>query len=99
MTGFQLAILTSYVRSLRRRGVWTTETLGAVLGAGVLFDEENIAATLPGVDDFEAGRHWSALHVLAPQVERIIRKLASRLGVTVTTFARDSQETQMKSLS
>lgn len=63
------------LRVLRNRGQWTAETVTAAIGDA---DPDLGRACEPGVRAFEAGEFWTALHVLAPQVERAVRLIGAR---------------------
>jgi hypothetical protein len=68
------------LQSLRARGRWTAEKVAAAIA------DADIAlgrASEPGVRGFEAGEWWTALHVLAPQVERAVRLIGVRLNAPI----------------
>jgi hypothetical protein len=81
-----------HVRALRDRRVWTHENLRAQMGAGILFPEDVLAAISPGLEALEEGRDWEALHVLVPQIERVVRALAVSLTVPVSDFKPQTGE-------
>lgn len=83
---------------LREREAWSFELLMQALATGVLFDEEVLQAVAPGIRSFEEGRHWEALHVLVPQIERVIRKLAKNIGTEVFRYKADTGELHWSSL-
>lgn len=80
---FALPFLELHVRSLRSMGIWTAEALRTTLTAGCLYDATTLTALAPALDALEQGSNWLALHVLVPQIERVIRALAAGLGVNV----------------
>lgn len=77
----QIGFRYSQVQLFRERDGWNSELIMRALGDGAAFDDDCLAAIAPGVEAFEAGRHWESLHVLTPQVERAVRRLALLSGV------------------
>lgn len=96
--GLQLRFSGRKAAMLRERGGWDFDLLMQALGTGVLFDEEVLQAVAPGIRSFEEGRHWEAIHVLVPQIERIIRKLAKSIGTEVFRYKADTGELHWSSL-
>jgi hypothetical protein len=68
------------LQSLRARGRWTTEVLVAAIADA---DATLGRASEPGVHAFESGEWWTALHILAPQVERAVRLIGARLNAPI----------------
>lgn len=77
----QVGFRYSQIQLFRERNAWNAELIMRALGDGAAFDDDCLAAIVPGVQALEAGRHWEALHVLTPQVERAVRRLAVLSGV------------------
>lgn len=81
-----LGINFSLVEQLREGGNWSAETLLANLGRA---DVELALACESGVHAFEAGEFWTACHVLVPQFERGLRKIALILSANVRRLVAD----------
>ena len=71
---------------LRESGDWSAEALMANLR---LADDELAAASESGIRAFEAGDSWTACHVLIPQFERGLRKVAVTLSAHVRRVVAD----------
>lgn len=63
-----------------------TETLMQFLGQGDLFDSETLDTVVAGVERYFAQDYVSALHVLVPQLEDVLRKFLGKLGLATTSF-------------
>ena len=96
--GLQLRFSGRKAAMLREREGWSFDLLMQALATGILFDEEVLQAVAPGIRSFEDGRHWEAVHVLVPQIERIIRKLAKSIGTEVFRYRADTGELHWSSL-
>jgi hypothetical protein len=96
--GLQLRFTGRKAAMLRERGAWSFDLLMQALATGSLFDDEVLQAVAPGIRCFEESRHWEAIHVLVPQIERIIRKLARRVGTEVFRYKPDTGELHWSSL-
>jgi len=94
----QLTLSARKMEMFRERDAWDEGLLMQALADGALFDEQVLKAVRPGIVAFEAGRHWEALHVLVPQTERIIRKLAKNLGPEAYRYKSDTGELHWASL-
>ncbi len=68
------------LQSLRARGQWTAEAVAAAIADA---DATLGRASEPGVRAFEAQEWWTALHILAPQVERAVRLIGARLNAPI----------------
>lgn len=82
------AIMTAGISELvlgefRKGGSWTAPNLIAVLAN---IDEPLAEAAGSGIVRYEAGDSWAALHILAPQVERVLRVLADEVGARTTSY-------------
>lgn len=71
---------------LRESGDWSVDALMANLR---LADAELAAASESGIRAFETGDSWTACHVLIPQFERGLRKVALRLSANVRRVVAD----------
>ncbi|HVA85425.1 MAG TPA: DUF4209 domain-containing protein [Candidatus Saccharimonadales bacterium] len=71
---------------LRESGDWSAEAIMANLR---LADDELAAASESGIRAFEAGDSWTACHVLIPQFERGLRKVAVMLSANVRRLVAD----------
>jgi Domain of unknown function (DUF4209) len=69
---------------LRNRGVWTSRLVTTAIA---IVDRDVADACAPGLDRFENGDHWTAAHVLVPQIERILRVLGREIGADRSRFA------------
>ncbi len=86
------------VRLLRERNVWTEDLLLQALARGAAFDGDVLATIQPGLRAFEETRYWEALHVLVPQIERTLRKLATALGANAQRYVGQTGELHWLSL-
>ncbi len=77
----------AYLRCLRGHGSWTVLRVAAALH-GV--DAELAGAMLPGLRAFEAGDHWTALHLFIPQLERLVRELGRTVGATISSYTKEN---------
>ncbi|MGI8999924.1 MAG: DUF4209 domain-containing protein, partial [Candidatus Limnocylindria bacterium] len=80
---FTAGITELVIDELRKRGTWTAPNLTAVIAA---VDEELAEASATGFVRYEAGDAWSAVHILAPQVEHAMRVLGIEVGARVTGY-------------
>ena len=71
---------------LRESGDWSADALMASLR---LADDELASASESGIRAFEAGDSWTACHVLIPQFERGLRKVAVMLSANVRRLVAD----------
>ena len=55
-----------------------------------MYDSRTVAAIGPGLVAYEESRFWDAIHVLVPQVERVIRNIGLALGVGVLSYRSSS---------
>lgn len=94
----KLAIYGIEIEMLRELDGWSQDLIMQALGSGLLFTAETLAAVRPGVVAFEAARYWESLHVLVPQIERVIRELAQFLGENVYRYQAGTGEIQWSSL-
>jgi hypothetical protein len=78
---FGLGIIEVQISILRQLEGWSVNLILDALRSGVVFDEDAIAAIAPGVRGYDEERYWEAVHVLVPQIERVIRGVAQKLGV------------------
>lgn len=95
---FTLGLLAIKIQLLRAREAWNVDLIMEAFSQGSLFDEEVLTAVRPGILLYEEGRYWEALHVLVPQIERVIRKLAASLGGDVYTYKSQTGHLEWKTL-
>jgi hypothetical protein len=69
-----------YIEALRESGEWSAEALITMLKG---IDPEMAAACGSGIEAFEAGDYWTAVHVLVPQVERALRNVSVEIDGNV----------------
>ena len=74
------------IGQLRESGDWSADALIANVR---LADDELAAACGSGIRAFEAGDSWTACHVLIPQFERGLRKIALMLSANVRRLVAD----------
>jgi hypothetical protein len=96
---FRLGLYLLQVEMLRELQAWDEELLMQALGSGLMFSAETLSAIRPGVIAFEAGRYWEALHVLVPQIERVVRELAQMLRSNVYRYQPGTGEIYWSSLT
>lgn len=95
----KLGIYVIEIEILRDLDAWDEDLIMQALGAGLFFNAETLAAVRPGVVAYEAGRYWEALHILVPQIERVIREIAHVFGANVYRFASATGEIHWSSLT
>lgn len=98
-TKLVVQVIAAKVRLLRERGRFDALLIEAALAEGMAFGERELTAIRPGLVDFDAGRFWSALHVLVPQIERVLRRLADKASVDTRRIPRGKQELHWASLT
>jgi len=86
------------VEVFRNRQAWTVDLIMEALSHGAFFDEDILKAVHPGVQAFEDARHWDSTHVLLPQIERVIRNIADRLGARTQSYKSQTGELHWASL-
>lgn len=76
------AVRTAHIyRRLHDRGRWDADSLVDFLASGVEGDAETLPLLRTGCERFFARDYISALHVLVPQVEALLRRLVGKLGL------------------
>lgn len=93
-----LGVLAIKINSLRTRDAWNVDLIMEALLQGYFFDEEVLTAVRPGIVLYEERRYWEALHVLVPQIERVVRKLAASVGVNVLGYDSQTGHLRWKTL-
>ena len=68
---------------LRRHGRWTVDRVIAALSVG---DSQVDRSLRGGLQAFEAADHWTALHVLVPQLERFVRMIGVAVGANLHAY-------------
>lgn len=74
------------LRHLTDAGRWTADALTDYLASGVAFAEASLPMLRTGIERYVARDFISALHVLVPRVEDILRRLLEKLGLPTTTI-------------
>ena len=95
----KLGIYVVEIEMLRELDAWNGDLIMQALGAGIFFNAETLAAVRPGVVAYEAGRYWEALHILVPQIERVVREMAQLFGANVYRFVSATGEIHWSSLT
>ena len=70
---------------LRRQGRWTVDRVVAALFVG---DPQVADGVRGGLIAFEAADFWTSLHVLLPQVERLVRVIGIEAGAIVQAYTQ-----------
>jgi hypothetical protein len=96
---FRLGIATMEVEILGELDAWSEDLIVGALNTGVLFNDEVMAAIRPGVRAYARGRAWEALHVLTPQIERVVRELARLCGANVYRHVSATGEIHWRALN
>jgi hypothetical protein len=82
---FSLQLVARTIALLEDRGLWTAEgLLDSIVGSPVFADSAE--ALRCGVEAFASDRHWDAVHVFVPRIERALRTLAQMVGVDVYSY-------------
>jgi hypothetical protein len=74
------------VQLLREREAWSRDLLLRALSESNLYTEPMLRAVEPGLAAFEEDRPWDALHILTPQVERVIRRIGQLRGAETLRY-------------
>ena len=100
--GVQASVLGLLLARLYRRladaGRWTADSIVDFLASGVAFDEDKLPLLRTGVERYFARDYISAIHVLVPQIEDILRRLLGKMGLPTTSFDSKTRATREKPL-
>jgi hypothetical protein len=94
----EVAFSAQKMEMFQDRSSWSEERIINALGEGAFFDQEMLKGIRPGIRAFEAGRHWEALHLLVPQIDRVIRNLAKRVGAETFRYESSTGDLHWTSL-
>jgi hypothetical protein len=72
-TQFSAMIGLGYLQELKATGDWSAEAVLEQIGS---LDSDIAARCASGIEAFDSGDFWTAVHVLVPQVEHAFRKVA-----------------------
>jgi hypothetical protein len=78
----------NFLAALRESGEWSVGKLIEMLET---LDPEIAAACRSGIEAFEAGDYWTAVHVLVPQAERGLRNVAVEIDGNVHRLIRTDE--------
>ncbi|HLZ73260.1 MAG TPA: DUF4209 domain-containing protein [Dehalococcoidia bacterium] len=95
MRGVVLARLYGRMAEAQR---WTADTITDFLASGVAFDAEKLPLVRTGLERFFARDYASALFVLVPQLEDILRRLRGKVGLPTTSVKASSGITMLVGL-
>jgi hypothetical protein len=84
--GINAALSFPVIGALRESGEWSADSLTTAIAE---VDQEMADACASGIRAFETGDYWTACHVLTPQVERELRKLALATSANVRRLVSD----------
>jgi len=93
-----LALQLVRVEALRERGAWSVDLLHRALAEGDLYEESMLRAIDPGLRAFEDGRYWDSVHLLSPQIERVIRQIGQLRGTETLRYRAGKGELRWASL-
>src|SRR5689334_2448073 len=96
--GFESPFLAAALDKVRDRYALTPEQLVNILFASPLFDDKRRALIFDGVSAYRAGDHVKSVHVLVPQIEHAMRRLAAALGVPANKSSKPVGTMQAKNL-
>jgi Domain of unknown function (DUF4209) len=96
--GFEVPWLAVAFDKAKTRYGLEPEQLVGVLMESPLFGEEQRAVLVEGISAWLIGDHVKAIHVLVPQVERAIRRLAGLIGIAITGRGRTKGTMQIRGL-
>ncbi len=82
----QAAYRAVIVRHLADAGRWSADTVTDFLASGVAFDEDKLPLLRTGIERYLARDYTSALYVLVPQIEAILRRLLGKIGLPMTNI-------------
>lgn len=69
---------------LIERDKLNTESVYGYLNKNVIFDEDDLITSKRGIERFFSGDYLSAIHILIPKIENIIRSLMLKVGIPTT---------------
>lgn len=86
--GLSMLCLGKLFDMLREQGGLTKESFLNYLSTSPFLDEDKLDLISPGIERYFAGDYVSAIHILVPHVEDILRRVIDKLGVSTTTLKR-----------
>lgn len=95
--GLSRVCLSKIFEMLRQDSGLTADSLVSYVSASPFFDEDKLEMIRVGIERYFAGDHVSAIHVLVPHLEDVLRRTIGRLGVSTTSRGADGL-TREKSL-
>lgn len=81
----QAPTLARIYRRLADAERWTADSVADFLASGVAFDADKLPLVRAGIERYFARDYISAIHVLVPQIEDILRRLLDKVGGVTTT--------------
>ena len=72
---------------MRQDGTLTMDSLAGYMSSSPFFNETKLRMILVGIERYFAGDYVSAIHILVPHLEDVLRRIIGELGVATTSFA------------
>jgi len=74
---------------MRQDSGLTVDSLVSYMSASPFFDEDKLQMIRVGIERYFAADYVSAIHILVPHLEDILRRIIGKLGVSTTSLAPD----------
>lgn len=74
---------------MRQDGGFTMDSLVSYMSSSPFFDEDKLEVIRVGIERYFAADYVSAVHILVPQLEDVLRRIIGKLGVSTTSLAPD----------
>jgi len=84
-SGLSQICLGKVFEMMRQDGGFTTDSLVSYMSSSPFFDEDKLEMTRVGIERYFADDHVSAIHILVPQLEDVLRRIIDKLGLPTTS--------------
>jgi len=74
---------------MRQDGGFTTDSLVSYMSSSPFFDEDKLGVIRVGIERYFVADYVSAVHILVPQLEDVLRRIIGKLGISTTSLAPD----------
>lgn len=72
---------------MRQDGGFTMDSLVSYMSSSPFFDGDKLEVIRVGIERYFAADYVSAVHILVPQLEDVLRRIIGKLGVSTTSLA------------
>lgn len=81
--------LRKVLEMMRQDGGLTTDSLVSYMSSSPFFDEDKLRVIRVGIERYFAADYVSAIHILVPQLEDVLRRIIGKVGISTTSLAPD----------